>query len=296
MAVRGAVAGRRRLLAAAAGGALGAVVGPGAATAAAADPRRGSFRTGDGVVLRWLETGPSAPAAPTLVLVPGWCMPAFIWEAQLTAFGERWRTLAFDPRGQGDSEAPAQGYTADRRADDLHELLAPLGPVVLVGWSLGGLEALHYLHRHGEERLAGLVLVDHSVGEPPAPRAGDFLQRLRADRRAALDRFVRGMFRHPPPEKEIDRIETAALRMPLEGSLALLSYPYPREHWRRLAVGCTRPLAYLVTPNFAAQAGNLQRERPGTLVEVFEHAGHALFVDEAARFNESVRGFVTGLG
>ena len=42
-------------------------------------------------------------------------------------------------------------------------------PVLLVGWSLGVLDALAYVHTHGDAALAGLVLVDNSVGEEPAP-------------------------------------------------------------------------------------------------------------------------------
>jgi len=49
-----------------------------------------------------------------------------------------------------------------------------------------------------------------------------------------------------------------------------------------------RPLAYLVTPRLRAQAQNLLRARPRSTVEVFETAGHALFVDEATRFNRSI--------
>jgi non-heme chloroperoxidase len=50
-----------------------------------------------------------------------------------------------------------------------------------------------------------------------------------------------------------------------------------------------------VTPQFAAQAKNLKRNRPATEVAVFEDAGHALFVDEPARFDVLVADFVSRL-
>ena len=59
---------------------------------------------------------------------------------------------------------------------------------------------------------------------------------------------------------------------------------------QRMAVRA--PLLYVVTPQFAAQAGNLKRNRPATEVAVFERAGHALFVDEPDRFNALLEGFV----
>jgi microsomal epoxide hydrolase len=208
--------------------------------------------TGDGVRLNVLEAGPLPPdpSLPVIVLVPGWCMPATIWQAQLQALGQRFRTLAPDPRGQGDSDIPAAGYEAERRASDLRDVLAPLPRVVLVGWSLGVLDAL-----------------------------------------TTVDRFVRGMFAHPRPEAEIERIKQAALKMPLDGAIALLSYPFPREHWRNIARSFAKPLCYCVTSRYLEQARNLQRERPATRVEWFEHAGHALFVDEPERFNRVISDF-----
>ena len=263
------------------------------------EPALRSFRfaTSDGVHLNVLEALPSfAPGGategkPVIVLVPGWCMPATIWQAQVQALGHRFRTLALDPRGQGDSEIPAAGYEAQRRADDLRDLLAPLPRVVLVGWSLGVLDVLNLVDRAGDSQLAGLVLVDNSVGEPPAPRPSKFISELRADRSATVERFVRGMFAKPRPEQEIEHLKQSALRMPLEAAIALLSYPFPREHWRNIARSFAKPLCYCVTSRYLEQAHNLQRERPSTQVEWFEHAGHALFVDEPERFNRIVEQF-----
>ena len=271
-----------------------------AATARApAAPSLDSFQvtTSDGVRLNVLQaTAPEPdPSSPVIVLVPGWCMPAFIWQAQLQAFGQRFRTLALDPRGQGDSEVPAAGYEVERRAGDLRDVLAPLSRVVLVGWSLGVLDALQFVHRYGDAGLAALVLVDNSVGEPPAPKPSNFVSELRANRDVALDRFVRSMFAHPRPESEIERIKQAALRMPLAESIGLLSYPFPREHWRQIARSFAKPLCYCVTSRYLEQAHNLQRERPSTRIEWFEHAGHALFVDEPERFNRVVGEFASSL-
>jgi len=45
-------------------------------------------------------------------------------------------------------------------------------------------------------------------------------------------------------------------------------------------------------PWFAAQAANLQRNRPDTETAVFSDVGHALFVDDAARFNALMQDFI----
>ena len=83
--------------------------------------------------------------------------------------------------------------------------------------------------------------------------------------------------------------------MPVENSIALLSYPFVRTHWKEIAHAFKKPLLYIVTPQFEEQARNLQKNRPGTQIEIFRDAGHALFVDDPNRFNVIVEKFATSL-
>lgn len=272
------------------------------APARPAEPSTGAvisayFQASDGIRLRVLEAAPRRISGrlPVIAFVPGWSMPASIWQEQLVALSQRYRVAALDPRGQGQSDVPEHGYTAERRARDIAEFVERYPRVVLVGWSLGALEALEYVHRFGDRRLEALVLVDSSVGEEPPPPPGNFLADLRADRNAALDRFIRAIFRSKRPPAEHRQLLEGALRLPLEASIALLSYPVPREHWRDIARAFKKPLLYVVTPQFAEQAANLRRNRPGTRIEIFAEAGHTLFADEPQRFNALLEDFLGSL-
>ena len=71
--------------------------------------------------------------------------------------------MALDPRGQGDSDIPPSGYEPFRRGADIGNLIQSLGGrrvLLLVGWSLGVLDSLAYVHeargrasaRHGADR------------------------------------------------------------------------------------------------------------------------------------------------
>jgi microsomal epoxide hydrolase len=222
-------------------------------------------------------------------------MPAEIWRAQIEHFAAAHRVVAFDPRGQGASAVPRDGYRVERRARDIAELLDQLGPrpVVLVGWSLGVLEALAYVKFHGAQRVQALVLVDNSIGEEPPPKSDPtFLPRLKKDRVKTVNGFVRGMYRQPQPESYYQRIVAASLQVPLDGAVALLSYPYPREFWKNALYATDLPVLYAVTERFRGQGENLKKHRPEAWVEVFPRAGHALFVDEAERFNQLLDDFL----
>ena len=264
----------------------------------AAQLTRRTLLTSDGVTLSLLEAGRdhTSKSNLTVALITGWSMPAAIWQGQLERFGRRYHALALDPRGQGESQVPPDGFTAQRRATDLKEFLEPYSKVLLIGWSLGAIESLQYVHMFGAKRLAGMVLVDSSVGEDPAPASdGIFLQALRDDRDKTLDGFVRAIFKKQRSDADVAALVNGAKRMPLEKSIALLSYPFPRTHWKQIVHGFNKPLLYVVTPQFAAQAQNLRRNRPGTKVEIFKAAGHTLFVDEPARFNALVLRFAQSL-
>lgn len=256
------------------------------------------FTTSDGVRLHVIEAGESRPGEPVIAFVPGWSMPASIWRRQLETLGANHHVVALDPRGQGRSDTPAEGFNTERRAEDIHEFVSRHAPVVLVTWSLGSLEALQYVHTHGDASLSALVIVDSSVGEGPAPAPRNpavpgFQDELRRDRAAVVEGFVRAMFRSQQPEPDLLALRDGALRIPLEQSLSLFpGERIPRERWRDTAHRFSKPLLYAVTPQFAAQAESLKANRPGTRVELFESAGHALFVDEAERFNAVLADFI----
>lgn len=271
---------------------------PGASTPAAESRW---FTSSDGVRLHYLEAGALRGGdTPTLVFVPGWTMPAWIWQAQIEYFAPRWRVLAFDPRGQGRSAIAGQGYEYARRASDIAELLAAArcdGNVVLVGWSLGVLESLQFMH---DARLAALptpvralVLVDNSVGvgDPPASDPS-FFARLRARRRETVTGFVASMFKRAPETRWLDELVAAALRTPLQASIDLLRQPRPREFWRDALLATTQPVLYVYTPKFAQQGEIVKARKPAVQTQLFADAGHALFVDEAAAFNQLLERFV----
>ncbi|WP_426954981.1 alpha/beta fold hydrolase [Muricoccus radiodurans] len=299
-----ATASRRSLLLAAAslpacaaegrGGRSAPAAGPGAAVPAAA-PQGGSgsryFRTTDGVRLHYLEAGRGQP----LVIVPGWSMPAWIFEPQLRGLSSRYRVIVLDPRGQGESEIAPGGYHHVRRGQDIGDLLdhLRLGQAVVMGWSLGVLDTLAYVHEAGDSRIAGLILVDNSIGEDPPPTAaGPRIPGPRLERAEAMRRFVRTMFSTPQPQSYLNRLTEEALRLPPDASRALLSYPVPRTYWREAVYSTNKPVLYAVRPRFEGQAANLQRRHPNAETVIFRDAGHALFVDEPERFNGLVADFI----
>jgi microsomal epoxide hydrolase len=261
--------------------------------AAAAGQSR-HFTTSDGVRLHYIEAG---KGPRTLVFIPGWTMPAWIFQRQVDSLSRTHRVVVLDPRSQGDSQIAPSGHDHIRRAADISELIARLGPrpVVLVGWSLGVLDSLAYLRMHGDGMLAGLVLLDNSVGEdpPPPPPARPTRPGPKLPREQMMRNFVRGMFATPQPGPWLDRLTRAALRTPQTIAAELLAYPVPRTWWKQAVYSTTRPVLYIVRPRFAGQAANLRANHQAAETVVLPRTiGHALFVDDAPGFEAMLRDFL----
>jgi microsomal epoxide hydrolase len=251
------------------------------------------FTTSDGTRLHYLETGRGN--AGTIVFVPGWTMPAWIWQPQIDAFSSRFHVIAFDPRGQGQSEIVLSGYDADRRGRDIEELIQAEGegPVLLVGWSLGVLDVLSYVAQCGDARIAGLVLVDNSIGEDPPPTPGPRGPKgPKPPRDQARAAFVKGMFHHQQSPDYLARLTRASLQLPEPQSKALLSYDKPRTYWKDAVYSTRKPVLYVIRPRWQGQAANLTARAPNAEAVLFDQAGHALFVDEPQRFNAVLNDFI----
>src|SRR4051794_31092313 len=85
-----------------------------------------------------------------------------MWTYQMPDLvGNNLRCIAYDRRGHGRSDRPAQGYDYDTFADDLAALMEELDldDVTLVGYSAGCGDIVRYVTRHGDGRVARAVLV-----------------------------------------------------------------------------------------------------------------------------------------
>ncbi|RAO76287.1 alpha/beta hydrolase [Dyella jiangningensis] len=121
-------------------------------------PTMSTITTKDGTQIYYKDWGQGQP----VVFSHGWPLTADAWDAQMLFLSSHgYRTIAHDRRGHGRSGQPWNGNDMDTYADDLAALIEKLDlkNIVLVGHSTGGGEVAHYIGRHGNSRVAKIVLI-----------------------------------------------------------------------------------------------------------------------------------------
>jgi pimeloyl-ACP methyl ester carboxylesterase len=185
------------------------------------------FTTLNGLRVHYVEWG--APDAPPVVLLHGLRSYARTWEPVATALADRYRIIALDHRGRGDSAwDPAGDYSTGAYVSDLEQLAGSLAleRFTLVGHSMGGTNAIVYAARNpGRVRL--LAVEDIGPGSSASGAGAERVRRELAQtpREFAAIAEARAYWRGVRPD-----ISDAALESRVENTLRRL--PDGRWAWK----------------------------------------------------------------
>jgi pimeloyl-ACP methyl ester carboxylesterase len=249
---------------------------------------------------------------PPLVFVHGFACAHSDWDNQVEHLSPRHQTVAVDLRGHGASPGEAEDCSIERYGADVAEVNRALAlpPAVLIGHSMG-CRVVVEAALQAPARTAGVILVDGSqfaaVMEPilmqrfASPDGyealttalSDDMFTARSDRTVAAA-VIQRAFRLPRPIGE--QLMTDMLRYDvgrLAASLAGLRVPvmalqttFSNEKRERSTMreGQTTPYLDMLRANV-----------PSLRVEIIENTGHFPQLDESARTNAAIGGFLASL-
>ena len=131
-------------------------------------PDRDGFVERDGVKIHYEVYG---QGPQTMVFLPPWSIVhSRVYKAQLPYFSERFRCIAFDARGNGKSDSPADvaAYSLDHNVADALAVMdaTEAGSAILVGLSYGGMIAC-VLAAHHPERVKAAILAGTAASIGP---------------------------------------------------------------------------------------------------------------------------------
>ena len=274
--------------------------------------RPGYIRTPGGAELFYRDWRPeSAPdRARTIVFVASYSLPSDMWAYQmLPLVRDGFRCIAYDRRGHGRSGDPGGGYDYDTLADDLAAVIdaLDLADVTLVGYSMGGAEAVRYLTRHGSARVARLALIASTLPmlakTPDNPEGVD---------RAYVDAFQRDLTTDYPrwladnarpfagpnvSQAMIDWIREMALRTSHQALFAC-NETVSRGDFRAELRDIGVPTLIVQGDSDVSNPLELTSRRtaraiPDARLVVYEGAPHGIFLSDAARLTEDIAAFAS---
>src|SRR5271170_90980 len=131
-----------------------------------------------------------------ILFLHGGGINAHTWDCVASMLRDRFRCVALDQRGHGDSEwSPVVDYRIASHVGDIEGFIdaLKLDRPILVGQSMGGLNSIAYATRHSD-RMRAMVIVDVApeISAPGADRIREFSSTPELDSPAAfLERAVK---------------------------------------------------------------------------------------------------------
>ena len=232
---------------------------------------------------------------PLVLLSHGFSATSAMWRPQFPALSERYRTVAWDLRGHGQTQGPDDpaGYSPEACVDDIAALLDAAGveSAVIGGHSLGGYLSLAFADRF-PERVDALLLVGTGPGfkrDEPRLRWNDNATKQAEKLEArGLDALPRGHSDWAGTHLSATALAFAARHM-LAQSDTRVYEALVRVRVPALVLVGAEDRAFL-------QAADVMAEKiPGATKVVIPEAGHAVNVDQPDAVNRALREFLDSL-
>ena len=260
---------------------------------------------GGGTRLHLVDAGD--PRGPSILFLHGCSQSWLTWNRQMDSdLASRYRLVAMDLRGHGSSERPRDGYDDSRLwAADVDAVIRELelDRPILCGWSYGPLVILDYIRHYGEERIGGIHLVGAvtRLGSEAATAvlSAEFLAILPGLFASDVDESVRGLesllhlcFVRDPEASDLYTMLGFGVSVPPFVRQALLTRVLDNDD---LLPTIVKPVLITHGARDAVVSQEVVAQHraalPHAQLDIMPDAGHAVFWDDAARFNRRLGAF-----
>lgn len=238
-----------------------------------------------------------------IVFIHGFPFSHRIFEPLMLAVAEGgYRAIGLDLRGFGQSTKAWDGCDYDTWASDIHQVIKALDlqDVTLVGFSMGGAIAAHYVATQNDPRVTKLVL--WAAAAPiAAPTAEDkatisgFIQGILADQASFAAAFIQQAFHQPPSAERLQFLTSLGTQASLRTLVRSQEELRDRDLVADLStIEIPTLICHGIHDNVVPMAAAKAQQQliQGTILLPFEASGHGIFYEENDRLNQELLNFV----
>jgi len=240
--------------------------------------------------------------APWLTLSHSLACSVRMWDEQIASFKDRYRILAYDTRGHGQTGAPAGAYTLEQLADDLKGLLDHLkiAKTHYCGLSMGGMIGQTFALKY-PGILQTLVLADTSSRIPTevGPVWADRIktaetQGMQPLVKPTLERWFTAAYRSAHPET-MERVGKLIADTPVPGYVGCC-HAIPKLNLTARLKEIKVPIQIIVgaddqgTP--VAMSKEIHENAPGSRLDILPQAAHLSNIEQPQAFDRALGEFL----
>jgi 3-oxoadipate enol-lactonase len=241
--------------------------------------------------------------APWLTLSHSLACSVRMWDEQLASFKDRYRILAYDTRGHGQTSAPSGAYTLEQLADDLKGLLDHLkiASTHYCGLSMGGMIGQTFALKY-PGILQTLVLADTS-SRIPSETGPVWAERIKTAEtkgmqplvQPTLERWFTAPYRNAHPET-MERIGKLIATTPVPGYVGCC-HAIPKLNLTARLKEIKVPIQIIVgaddqgTP--VAMSKEIHDNAPGSRLDILPDAAHLSNIEQPQAFDRALAEFLS---
>jgi 3-oxoadipate enol-lactonase len=244
-------------------------------------------------------------AGPPIVLIHGYPFNRSLWNEQTEALNSKYRVVAPDLRGFGESDSSEGTATMARMAEDVAALMDALAieQAVIGGLSMGGYVALAFA-RIFPARVKALVLADTraqaDTEEGKQTRHQQAEKALSEGMAGIADAMLPKLLTPETVSKRpelVKRVRDMMLKTKPDGAAAALLGMAERDDQTEFISSIRVPALILVGREDAitpvADSEKMQSRIEGSRLVVIENAGHVSNLEQTEQFNDALLGFLS---
>ena len=242
----------------------------------------------------------------TLLFVHGWCINKEYWEPQFNYFCPRYKVVAIDLPGFGQSGKNRTNWSFDEYAADIKSTIdkLQLKNVILIGHSMSGDIVLNVDNKY-PDAVIGLVGVDnlHEPGEPmneaQQKNTDSFFHSLSENFDATVNKYMKGNLFQPSTDSSIvNRVMNDVFTSDsLIATKVLRSLIEISQQEKPLMQGLTHKLFLVNSDVIPAKLDSLNKYcRHGCSVMTVHATGHYPMIEKPVELNAALEKVINEIG